>query len=203
MNLGRRLGLMPQIALCLLLTSCIDSQKPLCDPEDAKADANLTGTWRTKFEDGAVDYYHIALAGGKLPAGVMRIVTVAFDKDGKLSRPGELLAFSADVGDHRFLNVAMIDDQDFDSIETSGWDSALIKGYLIVKYQVDEDKLTVWEIDAQAKRQLIDSKKLAGTIDKTSIFFTDTQENIVAVLSGPDSENLFTKTPTVYERIRD
>jgi hypothetical protein len=200
MKAFRRFSLTTLIGSCLLLTSCIDSKEPICKPEDAKVDKDLTGTWRTELDNGEIHYFHIAPAGGNLPAGVMRIITIVFSSDGTLSQPGEMLGFSADVGDRRFLNIAFIDDGELGTMANEGWNPELPKGFLLVKYQAADGKLTIWEMDAQAKRRLIEAEKIKGTIEKNAVFFTDTPENIVAVLSGPEGDKLFTKTPTVYKR---
>jgi hypothetical protein len=198
----RYLSAMALIGVCLSLCSCIDSKEPLCGPEDAKMDEELIGAWRAVSEDGASDYYFVGTAGDKLPPGVMRVVTVDYDKSGKLSRPGEMLAFSVTVGNHRYLNIAFIDDKDLDQFEMAGWKPELVKGFLIVQYQVENDTLVVREMDPQAKRRLIESKKLKGTIDKNAIFFTDSAKNLADLLADPNNADLFSKTPTKYEHIK-
>jgi hypothetical protein len=188
--------------ICLLLCSCIDSKEPLCKPEEAKMDSELIGAWRSSVEDGGDDYYHVGAAGDKLPNGVMRIVTVDYDKEQKLSRPGEMLGFPIAIGKKRYLNIAFIDDKDLGQFEMTGWKPELVKGYLIVQYRVEGDTLTVWEMDSLVKRRMIEAKKLKGTIDKNAIFFTDTPENLAAVLADPKNTDLFTKTPTKYQRVK-
>jgi hypothetical protein len=188
--------------VCLLFSSCIDSKTPLCSPEEAKIDAKLIGAWQATSEDGSLDYYHVGPAGDKLPPGVIRIVTVNYEKEGKLSRPGEMLAFSITIEKNQYLNVAFIDDKDLGQFEMVGWKPDLVKGYLIVKYLADGDTLTIWDMDPQAKRRMIEAEKLKGTIDKNAVFFTDTPKNLVALLADPKNADLFTKTPTKYKRVK-
>ena len=71
--------------VCLLLSSCIDSKNPLSDPEKAKADPQLTGVWRRTTNNGGVEYYHVGLADGKLPPGIMWTVSVTHNKAGSLA----------------------------------------------------------------------------------------------------------------------
>ena len=198
----RRFSSLVLAGMCLLLTSCIDSKDPLSSPEKAKTDAELAGIWRTDSQEGCIDYYFLATAGDKLPPGVMRIVTVAYDKKGALARPGEMLAFSTELGKNRYLNIAFIEDKDLDQFQAAGWKPELVKGYLIVKYQVQGDTLIVWEMDPQAKRHVIADEKLKGTIDKNAVFFTDTPEKLAALLADPNDGDLFTKTPTQYQRVK-
>lgn len=188
--------------VCVLLASCIDSKDPLCKPEEAKQDTALAGVWRTDLEDGSVDYYHLAPAGDKLPSGVMRVVTVAYNKKGSLSRPGEMLAFSTEIGKNHYLNIAFIEDKNLDQFDSAGWKPELVNGYLIVKYQVQDDTLIVWAMDPKMKRQAIADEKLKGTIDKNAVFFTDTPKNLAAFLADPQNDDFFTKTPTEYKRMK-
>ena len=69
----RILRLLSMAATCLLFTSCFDSKVPLSDPGKSKADERLAGSWRGRNDDGSVNDYRFAPAGGKLPASVMRL----------------------------------------------------------------------------------------------------------------------------------
>ena len=132
----------------------------------------------------------------------MRVVTVGYAKDGTLSRPGELLAFSTSVGENRYLNIVFIDGKDIDQFATAGWKPTLIQGYIVAKYQVQGDVLTLWGLDPDAKRKVVEAGKIKGTIEKNSVFFTDTSENIAALLSDPKNADLIAKEPTKYERVK-
>jgi hypothetical protein len=188
--------------VCLLLSSCIDSKSPLCNPDDAKIDAALIGAWQARLGDGSLDCYHVGIAGDKLPSGIFRFVTVDRDKNGKLSRPGEMLGFSTMIGKDRYLNVAFIDDKDLGQFETTGWKPELVKGFVILKYHIDGDTLTVWKMDPQAKQRLIESEKAKGSINKNVIFLTDATDNVVSLLTDPKNADLFTKTPAKFQRVK-
>ena len=190
------------VGTCLLLASCIDSKTPLTSPEQAKIDPKLAGLWRAEMEDGRVEYYHAAPADNKLPAGVLRLVSVSYNKTGSLSRPGELLAFSSSVNGNKYLNVALIDGKDLDQFANAGWKPELVKGYIVAKYQVQGDTLTLWGMDRDAKRRAIKAGKIKGTVDENNVFFTDTPEHLAAMLAGPENAHLFDKEPIRYERVK-
>ena len=189
-------------AACLPLVSCIDSKGPLSSPEKAKADLELAGVWRAKRNDGSVQYYHVARTGDKLPAGILRAVSTVHAVNGTLWRPDEMLLFSSDIGNDRYLNIAAVNKTALDQLEKSGWDDKLVQGYFIGKYQVQGDALTIWSIDREAKRRAIQSGKIKGTVEKNDVFFTDTPENVAALLAAPANADLFNKEPIRYERVK-
>jgi hypothetical protein len=201
MKANRRIAAAALAGLCLSLTSCIDSQNPLCSPENAKVDAAILGIWRVKAENGDLQYYHIARAGARLPEGVLRIVVVSYAKNGSISRPGEMFAFATVIGANRYLNVALVDDKDIDHFDKPGWKPNLVKGYILVKYQVNGDALMLWNMDQDAKRQMIDAGKAKGTVTKNAVYFTDTSESVAKLLAASKANALFTKKPATGVRV--
>ena len=186
----------------LLCASCVDSKNPLSDPLKAKADAQLAGVWRAKMDDGGIQYYHVGCAGGKFPGGMMRAVLAVHQADGTVARSDELLLFPATIGESHFLNVLAIEDKDHEQLDKSGWKPDLVKGFFIVKYQIQGDTLTVWGIDADAKGRAIEAGKIKGTVEKNTKMFTDTSEKLAAFLSAPENAKLFTEKPVRYERVK-
>lgn len=201
MKAKRRIAAAALAMLCLSLTSCIDSQNPLCSPDLAKIDPAIVGIWQIKSDSGELQYYHIARADGKLPAGILRIVLVSHGKNGSVSRPGEMLAFCTTIRENHYLNVALIDDKDIEQFDKPGWKPSLIKGYILVKYQVGGDSVTFWNMDQEAKRRAIDDGKVKGTVTKNAVYFTDTTENVVKLLTGAKAGVYFTKKPVKGVRI--
>lgn len=201
MKAKRRIAAAALAVLCLSLTSCIDSMSPLCSPELAKIDPAIVGIWQIKAENGDSQYYHIARADGKLPEGVLRIVLVSYNKNGSVSRPGEMLGFCTTIRENHYLNVALIDDKDVDQFDKPGWKPSLVKGYILVKYKIENDSLTLWNMDQEAKRRAIDDGKIKGTITKNAVYFTDTTENVAKLLTGKKVGDYFTKKPAKGVRI--
>jgi hypothetical protein len=193
-------------AVCLLFSSCGESEKPLSDPLKAKPDAQLVGIWRTKHGEGSVEYVHVARAGGKLPPGIMRTVSVQHNQDGTLGQPGEDLLFCTCAGENHYLNVVLTvdDERDVARLSKAGWNTKLIKSYCLVKYAVKGDSLTVWIMDPASQRELIKSGKIKGVVNKDSGRFTDTSENLAALLSAPESAKLFQNKDLMhrYERVK-
>jgi hypothetical protein len=189
-------------AMCLMLTSCIDSETPLCEPDKTKADDELAGLWRTKLDDGTVEYYHVALAGDKFPESVFRIVAIIHTKKGTLSPPMELLAYPTVVGKNRYLNVAVVNSANIAHMAKTGWDRANVKGYFIVKYELNGDSLALYTMDRDAKRAAIESDAIMGKTGDQPVF-TDVAPKLIELLMSPQQNaKLYGNKPRTFERIK-
>ncbi len=195
MNARTTLGLM----FCLLAAGCDDSKTPLSDPTAAKPDARLAGVWRLQGEDGQVSYYHIGRADEKLPEGVMRVVG-ATHREGYVQPASELLLFVTTLDGKTYMNLTGGKEEQVKIIAEKGWKG--VESYLIFKYQVDGDKLTVWVMDGDAKKRAIESGKIKGAVERNKpVRFTDTMEN-VARFVAQSGDSLFTNEPLRLERVK-
>jgi hypothetical protein len=208
MKAFRRCSLLALAGVCLLMASCFDSKEPISDPQKATVDPALLGVWRKTNTDnhGTVQYCHIGRFGDKMP-GVLRAIAVTHAKSGFLSGPGEFIFFSSKVGNNRFFNVTTASQQYLHKLTQKGWDASLIQGYFLFKYELQDDTLTVWGFDKDAKRRAIQAGKIKGMIEKDkngneSVHFTDTSEHIAAMLASPDGANLLSKEPIRYQRVK-
>ncbi|HOM16457.1 MAG TPA: hypothetical protein PLQ00_03970 [Thermoguttaceae bacterium] len=182
------------------LAGCVDSTKPLVDPQKAKPDKQLLGLWRHVAEDGRISFYHIGQAGDQWPDGVFRVVGVSHH-EGQLDPAAEMLLFVSQVGEKTYLNIAELKPGLVEKIKEKGWET--VEGYFIWRYQIDAGRLTIWPMDNDAKRQAIETGKLKGEIS-TGRFrtakFTDTAENLVRFLSEA-GDSLLSKDPVRLERV--
>ncbi len=193
------------VTLCLFAAGCDDSKNPLSDPKTAKIDQRLAGVWRMRDANNVV-YYHVGQTGEdeKLPRGVLRVVEVAHS-EGKVQRPEEYLVFSTTLGGKTYLNATGGGEQRLKLLEEKGWKPEVVDSYFIWKYQVDGDKLLIWMMDDDAKRQAIKAGKIKGVIEKGQdserVLFTDTSEKLARFVTEA-GDSLFEKEPTLrYERI--
>jgi hypothetical protein len=187
------------LAVCLLAAGCDDSKNPLSDPQKSKPDTRLAGVWRERDKNGDVIYYHVGTIGGKLPRSVMGVVQVKHLSGGDIQPPGWLLIFPAAVGDKTYLNMT---DGDQEQIEKKGWKS--VKSYFLLKYKVEGDKLVVWRMDAEAKKQAIKAGKIKGLIeeeDGARVVFTDSTENVARFVAQAGDGLWDTKEPLRLERV--
>ena len=196
--------------LCLVFTSCVDSDNPLSDPKQATFDPGLLGVWRGREKDGDVVYYHVGKAGDKFPVGMLRVKTVTHDKNGELPRTdnGDTLVFTTVLGKNHYVNITGMDVEKIKSMGDSKWEPAMADGYFIYKYEITGDKMSVACMDPKQKEAVIKAGKIKGTSEGDNPRFTDTTENLVRFLASPDADKLFfTKDNTddgyaVLERVK-
>jgi hypothetical protein len=131
---------------------------------------------------------------------VLWLIPVSHSKDGQTHRPGAMLAFAGNIGGSQILNVAVVDQGDLEKMEMNGWNAALVKGYAILKYEIDGDKVSVWEMSDKTRRKAVEAGKVKGNI-KERFCFTDTTENLAKFLADPANADLFDKK-TTYQRVK-
>jgi hypothetical protein len=194
------------VAACsLLLTSCFDTKHPLSDPQKSKPDERLTGVWRFRGDNGELNYYHIGHVGERLPASVMRVFFVQHRTDGTMQF-GELMVFPTSIGDKTYLNAAEAKPSDFALLEEKGWTDEAINKYLILRYQITDDVLTLQLVDQEAKKRTVESGHIKGVIEKDRdgnprVHFTDTTENLAKFVAEA-GDDLFSKDVLRLERVQ-
>ena len=206
MKTTRICGLLSLAALCLLLTSCFDSNVPLSDPGKSKPDERLAGNWQLRNDDGSVNNYGFSLAGEKLPASVMRVVGSSHRADGTTVQFEPLLLFPTTIGETTYLNVCDGKEPQVKLLEEKGWTAETVADYSIFRYQVAGDTLTVQWMDGDAKKRAIEAGKIKGKIEKDQdgndrAHFTDTIENLAKFVAEA-GEDLFSKDAVRMERVK-
>jgi hypothetical protein len=192
-------------AFCLLFTSCFDSSVPLSDPVKSRADQRLAGVWRLRNDDGSMTYYHLGRVGDRLPASVMRVAGVQHKWDG-MTQFDELLLFPTTIGDKTYLNVSDGKDEQVKRLEQQGWTPETVTSYLLLRYQVTGDTLTVQWIDGDAKKRAVEAGTIKGKVEKDQdgnarAMFTDTTENLVKFIAEA-GDDLFSKNALKLERVK-
>lgn len=189
-----RLGVMFAGLFLLMMTSCIDSEKPLSDPEQAKPAKELLGLWRERQEDGSTRYYHVGLADdmNMFPGRLMQMAIVDHHKDGTIEAdPNAFFLFPTTLGDRHFLNITVLEPDQLKEVKKSGWKPEMFKGYWIYEYKLDGDKVKLLMMDPEQKKSLIESKKLKGIIKTDQISFQVSTEDLVKLITSPEAAKLF------------
>ena len=165
-------------------------------------------------DDPKVGYVHVGRGGGELPSGIIDAVSIGHNGDGTLSEPEHMLMFATSVGGNHYLNLVHTENEEKDKnrdvaeLKRVGWNLKLVKSYCLAKYEIRGDTLSIWIMDGDAQKKLIRSGKVKGTVQRsgllgTSVEFTDSTENLAAMLAAPDSANLFDKEPTLrFKRVK-
>lgn len=180
------------LGLCFLgMSSCIDSENPLSDPEKATSATELSGVWRVHEKD-VTTYYHVGLAGDKFPSGLMRMEIIDHKKNGVLEiNESGFFLFTTTLGERHFVNITVLEHEQLKEAEKTGWKPEMFKGYWIYEYQLRGDKIRLLGMDQDQKKTLIESKKLQGVIKEGQISFQESSENLAKFIASPDAAKLF------------
>ncbi|MGA2068879.1 MAG: hypothetical protein ABSG86_28190 [Thermoguttaceae bacterium] len=213
MNARRLAFLLFVVAGCLLGTGCDDSKSPLSDPGQSKPDPRLAGVWRWKHDADDVLYYHVAQAGGKLPASVMWVVlndsATEPKQDALGGWPDVTVLFPTVQGKTAYLNFGeswTTAGHPIDELKKNGWKAGAVESYSIFKYRIEGDTALVWGMDEHAIRRAIEAGKIKGETEKSdagdgSVRFTDTTENVARFVAAA-GDGLFEKQPLRLERVK-
>jgi hypothetical protein len=184
----------------LFLTGCVDSKNPLSDPAASKPDAWLIGVWRSEGENGDITYCHIGRAGENLPDSLMWAVRVTH-KDGKVLPRQESLIFPTVLGNKTYLNVVAVSAKKLKRLDEEGWKRQTLGTYLLLRYQVQGDKLLVWLIDDDAKKRAIEEGKIKSVSeDEKPATFTATTENLARFIAEA-ADSMFSTKPLQCEKV--
>lgn len=169
------------LLLCLLAASCGPalSTKPLSKDKIGQVDKKLLGTWRSVPGDSPDEIYlHIGRDHSKDMQDHLVIAMIERKHDDGIF-PSFFGGYSTDDGERSYLSLRM-----FDFEETS-----YSKEYLLFKYAMDGDALSIWMLRSEAAKELIEKKALKGKLnvgkDKKPTL-TDTAPNILKVVRGRD-----------------
>ncbi len=190
MRSNYRLGVVLAGVCCLGMTSCIDSDNPLSNPEQAKPVPALAGVWREQCDD-VTRYYHVGLAGDKFPPGLMQMVIVDHKKDGTIDPIVNGFVFATTLGDRHFINISVLEPEQLKDVAKTGWKPGMFKGYWIYEFRLDGDKISLIKMDWEQKKSLIKSKKLHGVIKGDQVLIQENSENLARFITSPEAANLF------------
>ena len=154
------------LATALLLSGCLAySEHPVSDPANASIDQTLLGHWRITEEDGEqVDVQVTADSEHQVS-----IVMVDSLPDGRQNKT-QYTGHCSEMSGTRYLNVVQ---------SATG---TTLKGYLLVKYDVVNDKeLHISLLDEAAVKAAIRNSEIAGMVEVSSEFGD-------AIISAPASE---------------
>lgn len=150
--------------LAVSLSSCVESENPLSDPATCVADPDLYGTWSSV---GDPQYSQIVVIGRpgrfrdgealltlkNVPAGMMRYAQIETGPNRSVNEAGSLDFFVTKIRRDSYVNLISYDQKPWPEVGEEGlkaWTKERIAGYVIAKYQVAGDKLTIWEGDRTA-----------------------------------------------------
>jgi hypothetical protein len=186
-------------ALVLTIPACgIVSDNPLSDPQKAKVDEELLGTWQNTNPDPqayceAVTVEKLSLPG--YPPGAMKLTLKPRNPSS-----GSLIfvCFSTELKGNRFVYYCCG--------PLLPWDKLRAEGYAIYKYKISGERLTLWGERGVALAQAVEAGKLkgkwAGGQYYSYIQLTDTTERLAAFLSSDEGDAVFGYQEGILKRVK-
>ena len=136
----------------------------------------------------------------------MRIVTVNHCKGYVAPAAGEVFAFATAIGGKNYLNVVMLDKEAVQRLDENGGKLAdSVDGYKLLKYQIDGDKLLIWQMDEGAEAQAIKAGKVKGVKGdgpENPAKITDSTENVARFVAAAGDSLWQKKEMMRLERIK-
>lgn len=198
------------LLLALLPSSCSypGLKRPLSDPDKAKADTRLIGAWRAVEEQSKKRYPDILFIGKSghrgAPPGIMKFVMSGIDAEDVVITDKGMYFFTSSVGKNDYINC--FEGVVLDRSKFLTWDKKNIEMYVIAKYKVEEDKLTIWLMDKDAVEAAIQKKQVEGTIVKgknQKVITLTGGENLSKFMAGGGDKVLFPEKDAIaFTRVK-
>lgn len=190
-----RMGLM----LAVSLSACIpDSTNPLSDPETAKIDRTLVGTWVGEMEEGLLYFHFLGNNDGSY-----EVIGISQEKDSDVGIEGEWSVFSAftsQIKGTKYLNIQPIVDGD-DPTEILDEDAP----YILMRYDVRRGKeLRLWMLSIESAEAAVEAG-LTGEVHDgwiSSVSFTASTEELSAYVGKSNPNQLFPELMGTFKKIK-
>ena len=175
--LGVRLSNLLVPVFFILVASCVPvSDHPLTEPDPAKLDQSVFGTWYWR-DSSSTGFVHM---GKDEKTGLLLVHMVELDNDGELDI-SEYSGHTSELGQDKFFNLK------------GNAPESEPEGYIFVKYRIDQDGMSFSFPDSNAVEKAIKEGALGGDVVKrqflSDVHITDTPENIRKFFT--DTKDLF------------
>jgi hypothetical protein len=189
----RRFFYMMFSALVFAVPACgISSDNPLSDPQKAKVDEELLGTWENPNPDPAsfcktLTVEKLSLPG--YPPGALKLTMKPRDA----SQPAKIgVCFCTELNGRKYAYHCgpLVDD----GKQLPTWEKLVVSGYGIYKYRVSGGSLTLWGGGGSTFAKAVEAGKVkgkwAGGPYYSYIQLTDTTANLAKFLSSDEADAL-------------
>lgn len=155
------------LTISFLMTGCLSATHPLPKRDRAKGDSPLVGYWHgvisNETQSSRLQIWSVFHFGGSRFSVIMSN-NKAYEKNDHhlISSDEDTSLFdmqSSVIGDETYLTLKAVRGTD-------------IKDYLIVKYKLEDDRLTVWNISDQAIKRAVEADQLRARRDGGSYTIT-------------------------------
>jgi hypothetical protein len=151
----------------LPLASCVQLSGPLSDPDKAKPDRELLGVWRNSDNAPGYSFLFVGSSGDRhQPPGIVEVIQVESNRHDNIMARQPLLFFTTAIGKSKYANIKYADfvpAADRAKLPTRA--KRYANGYALIKYQVEQDRLSVWLPDSEEAVALVQTGKLKGSVE--------------------------------------
>jgi hypothetical protein len=186
MKIIRRFATTFSVLSLLMFTGCVASVQPLSDAKTSVPDLQLLGAWEF-IDDETKEATRVVVSRKKDAPNVL----VAVADDGKEKETGEL--FLTQIGKDHFV-----------SVENTDKDGK--KQYVIAKYEITKDGLSVWGADTDFFAAAVEKKELKGTIKQGEVFrdvlLDESPEKLRKFLEKHGAKCFTNETPLTVNRVK-
>jgi len=164
-------------------SGCVVSDNPLSDPEKATPDEELFGVWKNA-DDKGIGYSAVGRVDQRksrgIPEGMMKFTNCRIDRKTSVVTGGTGLGFPTVIGESRYLNIVVLNPPATEEFQAGKWtwDKNDLKAYWIVKYQIKNDQLMLFNGDNVAINEAIRAGKIKGEGNGEGSRLTDTTDNL-------------------------
>lgn len=179
--------------------SCVGSENPLSDPETCAFDERLVGQWKWKsFRKNGTDT-DVFIGRPRDIKNRLDGMMVIGDL-GRISvKDQPWYFFATKIGDDEYLQMMP------NLFGESDWKKVNVKGYLIAKYKITDNRLTMWLIDHEAAKNAVNGGKLKGTVEagfQETIKLKESSEGLRRYLQKGGNTSLFPdRVKQTFERV--
>ena len=150
----------------VLIVSCVpSSDDPLTEPDPEKLDQSVFGTWYWR-DSNSTGFVHM---GKDEKTGMLRVYMIELRDDGD-AELSEFSGHTSELGQDKYFNLKWVRPE------------SELKGYIFVKYRIDQDGMSFSFLDLDAVEKAIKEGTLAGEIAKgqylNDVRITDKPEKI-------------------------
>jgi hypothetical protein len=195
------------IVSALMLLSCAETTRPLSDPHKAKADSRLVGVWRLIPNDKAeLEYMFLFIGDSDDPAalpGMMKALEVSSGNNGRLGTPEPFYFCITRLAGQKYANA--LHARAADALQLLKSDPENAKPWSVLKYAVDQDRLTVWVMDDKAASTAVRKSQVEGRFGKALVPTVSMTggDNLARFLSDGGDKILFNdKRKLEFARVR-
>jgi hypothetical protein len=194
--------------LTAILPGCV-LKEPLSNPDEAKPDERLFGAWKFEGPDKKQrEYWILAIGKAELrgaPPGILKAIEISNDGHEKI-QVRDYYFFATFLGKENYANILgeVFSEKD----KPKSWEKIPAKEWLLVRYAVADDRLTMWLMNGGEAKIAITRGELKGSIEEKGFLKIESTrmaggKDLASFLSNGGHKKLFTdETKQVFSRIK-